>query len=63
VRLWRKESRIEELVFEHFALVEECLNRFRDCLLAYLEIGDVKEASKLAFEVHKIEMTHDAKLR
>jgi len=55
VRLWRKENRIEELVFEHFALVEECLNRFRDCLLAYLEIGDIKEASELAFEVHKIE--------
>jgi len=55
VRLWKKESRIEELVFEHFALVEECLNHFRDCLLVYLEKGDAKEASVLAFEVHKIE--------
>jgi len=55
VRLWKKESRIEELVFEHFALVEECLHRFRDCLLAYLKECDASEASELAFEVHKIE--------
>jgi len=52
---WKKQKKIEELVFEHLDRVDESLQYFIQSLNAYIQDSDIEKASQLAFETHKAE--------
>ncbi len=53
--LWRRQTEIQELVFDHLDLVEETLEKYKRGIFVWLEEGDLEKANELAFETHKLE--------
>lgn len=53
--LWRRQTEIQELVFDHLSLVEETLEKYKRGIFVWLEEGDLEKANELAFETHKLE--------